>query len=213
MFHFPSWTLTFRDLTGVLLLVAPLYVVGLITFGASPKTTDVGYQPKQPIEFSHALHAGELGLDCRYCHNTVEVASHAAVPPSATCMNCHAAIKTTSPKLALLRDTFERGESIEWKRVHDLPDFVYFDHSAHVNRGVGCASCHGPIDTMERVFQHEPLSMSWCLDCHRNPERQLRPLDQITNMAWRPEDQLAVGRQVKEQLHISPSESCSTCHR
>jgi menaquinone reductase, multiheme cytochrome c subunit len=195
------------------LLVAPLYVVGVIAFGASPKTTDVGYQPAQPIEFSHALHAGELGLDCRYCHNTVEKAGHAAVPPSATCMGCHKAIKTDSPRLTLLRETFERGAPIAWKRVHDLPDFAFFDHSAHVNRGVGCATCHGPIDTMERVHQHAPLSMSWCLDCHREPQKYLRPLDQITNMRWQPEDQLAVGNAVKAELGIRPSESCSTCHR
>ncbi|MBI1381532.1 MAG: cytochrome C [Planctomycetaceae bacterium] len=213
MFHFPSWTLTVRDMGGAVLLVAPLYIVGLVAFGASPKTTDVGYQPDQPIEFSHALHAGQLGMDCRYCHNTVEKAAHAAVPPAATCMNCHAGIKTQSPKLQLLRDTYENGEPIAWQRVHDLPDYAYFDHSAHVTRGIGCASCHGRIDKMEKVWQEHPLSMGWCLDCHRNPEDHLRPLDQITNMTWAPENQREIGLEIKAKLNIAPSQNCSTCHR
>ncbi len=213
MFHFPSWTLTVRDMSGALLLVAPLYIVGVVAFGASPKTTDVGYMPEQPIPFSHALHAGELGMDCRYCHTTVEKAAHAAVPPSATCMNCHAGIRTESPLLTLLRDTYEKGEPIAWQRVHDLPDYAYFDHSAHVTRGIGCASCHGRVDKMERVWQHEALSMGWCLDCHRNPEDHLRPLDQITNMAWAPDNQREIGLAIKEQLNIVPSQNCSTCHR
>jgi menaquinone reductase, multiheme cytochrome c subunit len=213
MFHFPSWTLTVRDMGGLVLLVAPLYLVGLIAFGASPHTTDVGYMPEQPVPFSHALHAGELAIDCRYCHNTVEHAAHASIPPTATCMACHSMVLTESPNLALVRESYESGESIEWQRVHDLPDYAYFDHSAHVLRGIGCASCHGPVDKMEKVWQHEPLSMGWCLDCHREPELHLRPLDQITNMAWAPENQLEIGRQIARELEIRPSQNCSTCHR
>ncbi len=213
MFHFPSWTLTVRDMGGLVLLVAPLYLVGLIAFGASPKTTDVGYMPEQPVPFSHALHAGELAIDCRYCHNTVEHSAHASIPPTATCMACHSMVLTESPNLRLVRESYETGESIAWQRVHDLPDYAYFDHSAHVTRGIGCASCHGPVDKMEKVWQHEPLSMGWCLDCHREPEKHLRPLDQITNMAWAPENQLEIGRQIARELAIRPSQNCSTCHR
>ena len=213
MFHFPSWTTTLRNLTGVVLLTVPLYLIGVVAYGASPKTTDVGYQPAQPIPFSHALHAGELGMDCRYCHNTVEQAGHAAVPPTATCLNCHSMIHTESTKLGPLRESAETGQPIEWVRVHDLPDYAYFNHAVHVNRGVGCATCHGRIDKMEVVYQHEKLSMGWCLECHREPEKFLRPLDQITNMAWAPEEQLVIGTALKEQMNIAPSESCSTCHR
>jgi hypothetical protein len=213
MFHFPSWTTTLRDLTGGLLLVAPLYVIGLVWFGASPKTTDAGYQPIQPVPFSHKLHAGELKLDCRYCHSSVEVAAHSAVPPTSTCMNCHSMIHTESAKLEVVRESYETGEPIPWVRIHDLPDYAYFNHSAHVNRGVGCASCHGRIDKMEEVWQHEPLSMGWCIECHRAPEQHLRPQSEITNMAWAPANQLELGAELAERNGINPPEDCSSCHR
>ena len=213
MFQFPSWTTTLRNLSGIVVLTLPVYLIAVVAFGASPRSTDVGYQPTQPIPFSHALHAGELALDCRYCHNTVEQAGHAAVPPTATCLNCHLMVHTESLQLEPLRESIESGQPLEWVRVHDLPDYAYFNHAAHVNRGVGCVSCHGRIDKMEVVFQHEPLSMSWCIDCHREPEQHLRPLDQITNMTWAPENQLEVGHSVMEELGVAPRESCSTCHR
>ncbi|QDU66267.1 cytochrome c3 family protein [Engelhardtia mirabilis] len=213
MFHFPSWTLTLRDMSGGVLLLAPLYVIGLVWFGASPKTTDAGYQPTQPIPYSHKLHAGDLKIDCRYCHNTVEDAAHSAVPPTATCMNCHSMIFTESHKLTPLRESFETGEPIEWVRIHDLPDYAYFNHSAHVNRGVGCVSCHGRVDKMEVVWQHEPLSMGWCLDCHREPELHLRPQSEITNMDWAPANQREIGQRLKELNGINPPTNCSTCHR
>ncbi len=149
-------------------------------WGSPRRATDVGYAPEQPVPYSHALHAGQLGIDCRYCHNTVETAAHAAVPPTQTCMNCHAAIRKESEKLIPVRASYATGMPIPWVRVHDLPDYVYFNHSAHVRRGVGCVSCHGRVDTMEVVYQAEPLSMGWCLDCHRNPERHLRPVEFVT---------------------------------
>lgn len=213
MFQFPSWTTTLRNLTGVAVLTVPVYLTLVVWFGGSPKTTDVGYQPHQPMPFSHALHAGQLALDCRYCHNTVERAGHAAVPPTATCNNCHSMVHTESTKLAPFRESLETGQPIPWVRVHDLPDYAYFNHAAHINRGVGCASCHGRVDKMEEVYQFAPLSMGWCIDCHRAPEQHLRPLDQITNMAWAPENQLEVGLAVKAELGIAARESCSTCHR
>jgi hypothetical protein len=204
-----------RDVLGAILLgILPLYLVILVWYGASPRTTDVGYAPVQPIPYSHALHAGQLGIDCRYCHNTVEVAAHAAIPPTQTCMNCHAKIRTTSPKLVALRESYTTGMPIPWVKVHDLPDYAYFNHSAHVRRGVGCVECHGRVDKMEVVYQAQPLSMGWCLDCHRNPEPRLRPVDQVTNMAWQPEgDRAELGRKLRAALNLNPSQDCSTCHR
>ncbi|HEX6851908.1 MAG TPA: cytochrome c3 family protein [Candidatus Polarisedimenticolaceae bacterium] len=214
-FSFPKWVDRLRDVLGAILLgILPIYLVILVWYGASPRTTDVGYAPVQPIPYSHALHAGQLGIDCRYCHNTVENAAHAAIPPTQTCMNCHAKIRTTSPKLVALRESYTTGMPIPWVKVHDLPDYAYFNHSAHVRRGVGCVECHGRVDKMEVVYQAQTLSMGWCLDCHRNPEPRLRPVDQVTNMAWQPEgDRAELGRKLRAALNLNPSQDCSTCHR
>jgi hypothetical protein len=191
-------------------------LICLIWYGASPKTTDVGYEPKQPVPYSHALHAGELGIDCRYCHNTVERAAHAAIPPTETCMNCHARVRTKSTKLEPIRTSFQTGAAVEWKKVHDLPDYVYFNHSAHVTRGVGCVTCHGRIDQMPEVYQFAPLSMGWCLDCHREPYKNLRPPEEVTNMAWTQpngEDPVEYGKKLAEKNNLHPPTDCSTCHR
>jgi hypothetical protein len=214
LFVFPRWANKTRQIAGVVLGVAPVYLTGLIWYGASPKTTDVGYMPKQPVPYSHALHVGELGLDCRYCHNTVEAAAHAAIPPTSTCMNCHNMIWTKSPKLLPVRESAATGRPVEWIKVHDLPDFVYFNHSAHVSRGVGCVSCHGRVDQMPEVYQAAELSMAWCLDCHRNPEPSLRPPEEVTNMSWQPpSDAAAYGKDLRAKNHINPPIDCSTCHR
>ena len=212
---FPKWVDRLRDVLLVIVLgVLPVYLVTLVWYGFSPKTTDVGYAPVQPIPYSHALHAGQMGIDCRYCHNTVGVAAHAAIPPTQTCMNCHAKIRATSPKLALLRESYTTGKPVPWVKVHDLPDYAYFNHSAHVTRGVGCVECHGRVDKMEVVYQAKPLSMGWCLDCHRNPDRYLRPPSEVTNMAWTPEgDPAAYGAQLRAAANLNPSQDCSTCHR
>lgn len=215
-FVFPRWSNKLVHLTGAVLGVAPLYLIGLVWYGASAKTIDVGYAPTQPVPYSHALHAGELGIDCRYCHSTVENAAQAAIPSTETCMNCHQRIHTRSPKLEPIRASAASGMPVEWKKVHDLPDYAYFNHSMHVDRGVGCASCHGRIDKMEVVAQHEPLSMSWCLDCHRAPEQHLRPVDQVTNMGYglaEGQTQLTAGLELRRQLQINPPTDCSTCHR
>jgi menaquinone reductase, multiheme cytochrome c subunit len=214
LFVFPRWTNLLRPLLAVTLVAAPTYLVMLVWLGGSPRTQAVGYQPVQPVPYSHALHAGQLGIDCRYCHNTVEVAARAAVPPTQTCMNCHAKIRTTSPKLTPVRESYATGMPVPWVRVHDLADFVYFNHSAHVRRGVGCVSCHGRVDTMEVVTQVEPLSMGWCLDCHRNPDRYLRPPEMATRMDWvAPEDPARYGRSLRLANHIEPPTDCWTCHR
>ncbi len=213
-FVFPRWANKTVHLAGAVLGIAPLYLIGLVWYGASPKTTNVGYAPEQPVPYSHALHAGELGIDCRYCHTSVEKAAFAAIPPTETCMNCHARIRTKSPKLEPVRESWDTGKSVEWVKVHDLPDYAYFNHSAHVTRGIGCVSCHGRVDQMDVVYQHEMLSMGWCLDCHRAPENHLRPPEEVTNMQWKPEgDQAAYGKKLAEQKNINPPTDCSTCHR
>jgi menaquinone reductase, multiheme cytochrome c subunit len=211
---FPKWLNRFRVLVGLGAVIVPTYVVAMFAYGGSPKTLNVGFAPVQPVPFSHALHAGELALDCRYCHSTVEQGARAAVPPTETCMNCHQRIRTSSELLAPVFASWSTGEPVHWKRVHDLPDYVYFDHSAHVTRGIGCVSCHGRIDTMERVRQEQPLSMGWCLDCHRNPNAQLRPVDLVTAMDWKPERPAQeIGDEIARTKHIKPSTDCSTCHR
>ena len=184
-----------------------------------PRHGALRYSPKQPVSFSHALHAGQLGMDCRYCHTTVEGAAFAAVPPSATCMNCHKQIAPDSRKLLAVRETFAQEAAVfwitvPWIKVHNLPDYVYFNHSAHVTRGVSCVSCHGRVDQMEQVYIAKPLSMAWCLDCHRHPESHLRPPEFVTDLNWVSEDgSIETGKRVREQLHINPSTSCSTRHR
>lgn len=216
LFVFPRWANKTVQLAGVVLGTVPVYLVFLIWYGASPKTTDVGYMPEQPVPYSHALHAGELGIDCRYCHNTVEQAGVAAVPPTETCMNCHQRVRTKSAKLEPVRESWETGKPVEWVKVHDLPDYAYFNHSAHVTRGVGCVTCHGRIDQMVEVSQHAPLSMGWCLECHRAPYQNLRPPEEVTNMTWTHpdgEDPVAYGKRLAEQNGIHPSTDCSTCHR
>ena len=212
LFVFPRWANKTRVLAGAALGITPIYLTGLVWYGASPKTTDVGYAPEQPVPYSHALHAGELGLDCRYCHTTVEKAGHAAIPETMTCMNCHERVRTTSKALAPVRDGAKSDQPIEWLKVHDLPDYAYFNHSAHVARGVGCVSCHGRVDQMEVVYQKEPLSMSWCLTCHRNPEPHLRDPAQATNMTWQQPDP-EFGKRFREENNINPPTDCSTCHR
>lgn len=238
---FPAWTNTIRPFIAIALLGGPLYLVTFVSYGASPSTTDSGYAPIQPVPFSHAVHAGELGMDCRYCHTSVMEASFAAVPPTQTCMNCHArdvgdnsgpkpairAVDETgnlNAKLAPLYEAHENGTSVEWIKVHDLADYVYFNHSAHVQSGVSCVSCHGRVDTMEVVYQKESLSMGWCIECHRNPEPHLRPVDKVTDLDWDPmklpeddpyhgRDRVEIGAELRKLHQINPKTDCSVCHR
>ncbi len=212
-FAFPKWTNDIRPIATIVVLGGLVYLVFLIVFGGSPKTTNVGYAPEQPIAYSHALHAGELGIDCRYCHTTVESAAAASLPSSQICMNCHTNVKTKSEALAPLRASVEHDTPIEWVRVHDLPDFVFFNHSAHVRSGVACVSCHGRVDQMDVVRQENTLSMGWCLDCHRSPESNLRPKSEVTSMTWASDDPLSTGRELRLANDINPATDCSTCHR
>jgi hypothetical protein len=213
-FMFPPWSNLLKVAVAAGVVGGAAYASVIVGFGFSPRTTDVGYSPEQPVAYSHALHVGELGIDCRYCHNTVEVAARAAIPPTQTCMNCHATVRAGSEKLILIRESAAAGMPVEWVRVHDLPDYVYFNHSAHVRRGVGCVSCHGRIDTVDVVSQVEPLSMGWCLECHRKPERHLRPPEYVTRLDWVPEEeQLILGRRLREDYAVNPRTGCATCHR
>lgn len=215
-FVFPKWTNLIRPALAVALAGGPAYLAVVGYYGGSPRTTDVGYAPAQPVPYSHALHAGELGMDCRYCHYSVEKAAFAAIPPTQVCLSCHTKIRATSEKLQPVRDSAATGMPVEWIKVHDLPDYVYFNHSAHVRRGVGCVSCHGRIDKMAVVSQVERLSMGWCLECHRNPERNLRPPEFVTQMNWEPpagESRVAFGARLRQQYNINPPQDCSTCHR
>src|SRR5690349_15870085 len=189
-------------------------------FGSLDRSTynrQATHPREQPVPFSHAHHVGGLGVDCRYCHTTVETSHFANIPPTKTCMNCHSQIWSTSPTLEPVRASYRTGESIRWTRVHDLPDFVYFNHSIHVNKGVGCESCHGRVDRMPLMLQQNSLQMEWCLDCHRHPERVLRPREFITTMGYEPAgDQEEIGRRLVADYKIrSPRDltSCSTCHR
>lgn len=211
---FPKWTNKLPLILGGGAISSLLAAVFVVWFWFSPKHTDVGYSPKQPIPYSHALHVGELGMDCRYCHQNVETSSHATIPPASTCMNCHAAIKTESSHIQKIKESFEKNQPIPWVKVHNLPDHVYFDHSAHVNAGVSCVTCHGRVDKMEVVYQNEPLSMSWCVDCHKAPEAHLRPKEFITKLDWIPkEDPVSLGKKLRAHRNLNPKQDCSTCHR
>jgi len=178
--------------------------------------TRAGVAREQPVPFSHRHHAGELGIDCRYCHTSVENAAFAGIPPTKTCMNCHAQIWLDSPTLEPVRASFRSGRSLTWTRVNDLPDFVYFNHSIHVQKGIGCVSCHGRVDRMNLVWQESSLQMEWCINCHRHPEQYLRPRQQVFNMNWTPSgDQVTLGRQLLQAygIEVAHLTNCSTCHR
>ena len=212
---FPKWTNKAPLYAAVGAGLTLVVIVGVIWYYGSPWYTDVGYRPTQPVPYSHKVHVRDLGLDCRFCHTGVETSPVAGLPPTKTCMNCHNMIKANSDKLTLVRESFKNGTPLEWVRVHKSPDYVYFDHSAHITAGVGCASCHGNVDEMEVVAQHQPLSMGWCLECHRNPDDHLRPIDQVTNMKWTPADnQAEFAAKQKELLDIkAPITDCTGCHR
>ncbi len=210
---FPKWAneVPRRILIGLIIILTAL--VAGIWYYFSPEYTDVGYAPVQPIDYSHRIHAGQLGLDCMYCHTEVANSKQANIPPTQTCMNCHNQIDSNNPEeVQKIRDSWESGDPIEWVRVHNLPDYAYFDHSIHVNMGVGCETCHGRVDRMDVVVQKEPLSMSWCLDCHRNPEQYVRPPSEVTTMGYQVENQLEAGRELVAKHNINPPTYCQSCH-
>ncbi len=200
-------------------LLGAVLTIGLLSALAyvivrSPYATGAGVPPDQPVPFSHAHHSGGDGIDCRYCHQSAEYSAVAGVPPTETCINCHKKIWANSPNLQLVRDSAETGEPIQWIKVHDLPDFVYFNHSIHVKKGVGCSTCHGQVNRMQLTWQVAPLNMQWCVECHSEPEKFVRPQSEIYNMQWTaPPDQLERGRELVKQYDIQKKVYCSACHR
>ena len=195
--------------------ILPLAIIlSMSQFTRSSYVTKVGTPYEQPVPFSHEHHVTELGIDCRYCHTSVERSSFAGIPPTKTCMNCHSQIFPTSPFLEPVRASFRSGQSIVWTRVNDLPDFAYFNHSIHINKGVGCTTCHGPVDRMPLMWQAESLQMSWCIDCHRHPESYVRPREAVFRTDYvPPADQEALGRRLVAEYQIRKLTSCDTCHR
>jgi len=205
---------------------ASLLIVAILAGGAlttvlvlarSPYITNERVTREQPIQFSHKHHVGDDGIDCRYCHAGVENAAYAGIPPTKTCMNCHSVLYNNVGYLELIRESYRTDQSIHWQKVHRLADYVYFNHSIHINKGVGCSSCHGPVSQMPLMYQAAPLNMNWCLECHRNPQKNLRTKDQIFNMDWKaPANQDEVGRQLAVEYKLRTTAeltSCSTCHR
>ena len=205
----------------VSLLALPLLLAfglwGSLIYTRSSYGTGAGVVRVQPVPFSHEHHAGQLGIDCRYCHTTVEHSAYAGLPTTEICMHCHSQIWVGSDVLKPVRDSYQSGESLVWQRVYNLPEFVYFDHGIHVHKGVGCSSCHGRVDEMPLTYQVPSLLMEWCLDCHRQPERQLRPQSEIFNMSWQPPaNQGQVGADLATKYRLRDSHhltSCSVCHR
>jgi hypothetical protein len=200
-------------------LVAIVLFTGWLVFALMRSSWATGQHDfiEQPIQFSHAHHVGGVGIDCRYCHTSVETSAFAGIPPTKTCMNCHSQIWSTAPILEPVRASFRDDMNLNWIRVYDLPDFVYFSHKIHVKQGVGCVTCHGEIDKMPLTYQANSLLMEWCLDCHRAPEKYLRPRDQVFNVAYEPPaNQLELGLALKKQYNVASIEhltSCSVCHR
>ena len=215
VFHPSSNVLSKVSIVGGLIGVAALSGIVFafnLTYG-----NKLGVPITQPVQFSHKHHLADDGIDCRYCHSSVEKSANAGLPPTETCMTCHSKIWSDSPELAVVRESFRTGRPIEWARVHDLPDFVYFNHSIHIRKGVGCVSCHGRVDKMPLMYKQNTLTMGWCLNCHRNPEMFVRPREHVFDLAWQPEhlDQTASGKKLVEEYHIMGKQqltNCSICH-
>ncbi len=212
-FHRRANTVFIVSLIALVLIVGGLIALGYALQDSMYMTR--AYEARdQPIQFSHERHVAGNGIDCRYCHTSVETSSFAGIPPTKTCMNCHSQIFSTSPFLEPVRASFRTGQSLEWTRVHDLPDFVYFNHSIHIAKGIGCSTCHGRVDRMPLMYQVASLQMQWCLECHRNPERFVRPREAVFQMDYEPpSNQLALGRKLVAEYKIQSLTSCSTCHR
>lgn len=198
----------------VVLLLAGGAIGLIMAFERSRYTTDVGVPREQPVQFSHQHHAGQLGIHCGYCHTTVETSAFAGIPPTHTCMSCHSQIWIDSPMLEPVRASYRTGEAISWNRVHDLPGFVYFNHSIHVSKGIGCASCHGRVDQMTLISKAETLQMQWCLDCHQAPEKHIRPRELVYQMDYQqPPNQDELGRKLVAEYKVRKLLDCYTCHR
>lgn len=215
IFHPSMKVISRASIVTALILLAVVSWAGMEIY-RSGYTTDVNVPKEQTVPFSHEHHVNGLGISCGYCHTSVTVSSFAGIPPTHTCMTCHSQIWNTSPMLQPVRTSYATMKPLEWVRVHDLPDFVYFDHSIHVNKGIGCETCHGPVDKMPLTWRVNTLHMAWCLDCHRAPEKNIRPKEEVFTMNWkRPADQLALGKKLVKEYDIKVHQlsDCSICHR
>jgi hypothetical protein len=213
IFHRSANTLSKVSIFGVLLLVGGLILLAIV-LARSTYVTKQHLFVEQPLQFSHLHHVTDDGIDCRYCHTSVETSSFAGIPPTKTCMNCHSVLFANQPFLEPVRASFRENKPLRWIRVHDLPDFVYFNHSIHVKKGIGCESCHGRVDQMPLMYQESSLLMEWCVNCHKNPQDFVRPRSEITTMGYRPAvAQSVLGPQLVKEYGIKPPLSCSTCHR
>ncbi len=213
IFHRSTNTLSRLSIYGTAVILAVLAYSGY-EINVSPYYTEVNVAREQPVPFSHKHHAGELGIDCRYCHTSVEDSSFAGIPPTATCMTCHSRIWVNSPMLEPVRASYRNDQSIEWTRVNAHPDFVYFNHSIHVHKGIGCTTCHGPIAEMPLTWAANTMQMAWCLECHREPEKYVRPREYVFSADYKPPPgQLELGRQLVEEYKIQKLTNCWTCHR
>jgi formamidopyrimidine-DNA glycosylase len=213
IFHRSTNTISRVSLFGGVALIL-VVVATLAAINRSSYLTEVGVARSQPVQFSHKHHVSDDGIDCRYCHTSVEESSFAGIPSTKICMNCHTQIWPESPILEPVRESFRTGKSLQWTRVHNLPGFAYFDHSIHVHKGVGCVTCHGRVDQMPLMWRENTLYMEWCLECHRNPERFVRPREQVFNMDWQPPvDQITLGQKLVQEYKIESLTSCSVCHR
>ncbi len=214
---FPKWTNKLPFVVPTVLGVLVVSVALSLWYWGTDKHLVVGYKPVQPIKFSHVKHVKGLGMDCRYCHSQVERSPVAGVPSTETCLNCHSVVKNDSPEIEKLQGYHDANQPVPWVKVHKLPEYAYFDHSAHVNKGVSCVECHGRVDQMREVMQKKSLSMSFCLDCHRNPVTRVRDKSLVTNLGWKPADDnldpIQYGKEIINKYHIKPRVDCSTCHR
>src|ERR1041384_996575 len=217
IFHPAMSTAAKATIFGALLVIAGVAIVAWEMY-QSPYITKVGVVRVQPVPFSHEHHVAGLGIDCRYCHTSVETSAFAGLPATKVCMTCHSQVWTNAEMLEPVRASWKSGTPLQWTRVHDLPDYAYFNHSIHVQKGVGCATCHGRVDEMPLMAKAQSLQMMWCLDCHRHPEQYVRPYDKVFDMAWKwPDDvdPIAEGNKLVEEYHIRKGQltNCSVCHR
>lgn len=213
IFHRSTNTLSKVSIFGGAIL-AGCIIAAAYTLDRGAFNTDVAVVKEQPVPFSHKHHVADDGIDCRYCHTSVETSHFAGLPATEICMSCHSQIWSNAALLEPVRASWRTGESLQWTRVHDLPEFVYFNHSIHINKGVGCATCHGRVDKMPLMFKANTLNMNWCLECHRQPEKFLRPREEVFNMAYQaPANQLELGRELAKKYHVQSLTDCYTCHR
>ncbi len=211
IFHPSMNTISRMSIFGAVFFVAGIIALGAI-YVRSPYYTEAGVIREQPVPFSHKHHVGDIGLDCRYCHTSVEDSYFANVPPTKTCMNCHSQLFTDSPMLEPVRESYRTGKPLQWSRVHDLPDYAHFNHSIHLKKGFSCETCHGPVNEMPLMWREHSLQMRWCLDCHRNPEKYIRPREDVFAFDWQPTDETPSADELIKLYDVQSKTNCSVCH-